>query len=257
MPSPPTLIFGDDGSANADRAWLWINSHAWPGWRIEVVSAETPQIAPLPTPEAAQLHEWEPPARRPVGGATQFGELVHLTAVIDPRLALGRAAELLVIGPSGHGLLKALHLGSTAEWLLRRPAAPTVVVRAPTPVATVLACHDGSAHATHMVQQLVALPWVAGTGICVLVVDDGRTDPEATAAMARRDFAAGEIDPEVVTAAGAPTPVISEMIGQRRPDLVALGTRGLSGIQRIRRGSTAGTIARTAPCSVFVGADVE
>jgi hypothetical protein len=30
--SVPRLVFGDDGSADADVVWLWINNHSWPGW---------------------------------------------------------------------------------------------------------------------------------------------------------------------------------------------------------------------------------
>ncbi len=33
------LVFGDDQSQAADVAWLWINSHAWPGWQIEALTA--------------------------------------------------------------------------------------------------------------------------------------------------------------------------------------------------------------------------
>ena len=36
---PKRMVFGDDGSPGADSAWLWINSHDWPGWTIEVLIA--------------------------------------------------------------------------------------------------------------------------------------------------------------------------------------------------------------------------
>ncbi len=255
MPAARTIVFGDDGSPNADRAWLWINSHEWPGWRLEVVRAEVPDLALPPTPVAAKLHEWEPPARRPVGEGAQFAELVYLTGMIDPRLALARPSDLVVIGPRGRGVLKSLHLGSTAEWLLASPVAPIVVARAATAVHSVLVCHDGSEHASHMVEQMCAFPWVSGTEVCVLVVDDGRTNPRTAEAQARADFAVGGVTPEVVTRTGNPTPVIAEELDRRNPDLVTLGTRGLTGIARLRRGSTASAIARTAPCSVLVGAD--
>ena len=35
MQPRPTLTFGDDRSPAADVCWLWINSHTWPGWRLE------------------------------------------------------------------------------------------------------------------------------------------------------------------------------------------------------------------------------
>jgi nucleotide-binding universal stress UspA family protein len=41
-------------------------------------------------------------------------------------------------------------------------------------------------------------------------------------------------------------------VERRSPDLVALGTRGLTGMRRLHHGSTAGAIARAAPCSVLL-----
>ena len=52
MQSRPTLAFGDDGSPAADVCWLWINSHTWPGWRLEIITAQGAAIGPPPTPEA-------------------------------------------------------------------------------------------------------------------------------------------------------------------------------------------------------------
>ena len=50
----------------------------------------------------------------------------------------------------------------------------------------------------------------------------------------------------------SPTTVIKRHLDEFEPDLVAFGTRGLSGLQRLRVGSTASSIARTASCSVLV-----
>lgn len=33
------MLFGDDGSTSADAAWLWVNSHDWPDWTIDVLRA--------------------------------------------------------------------------------------------------------------------------------------------------------------------------------------------------------------------------
>ena len=43
---------------------------------------------------------------------------------------------------------------------------------------------------------------------------------------------------------GKPTKVILDRVDEHRPDLVVLGTRGLTGIERLRVGSTAGAVAR-------------
>ena len=86
----------------------------------------------------------------------------------------------------------------------------------------------------------------------ILVVDDGRADVENAAAMARSEFGAVDLEPEVLDLHGKPTTAILEAIRQQAPDLVALGTRGLTGMQRLHHGSTAGAIARAACRSVLL-----
>lgn len=249
---PPTLIFGDDGSPAADVCWLWINSHAWPGWRLEIITARVPPIGPPPTTEDAALHHWDPPTPRTPFAEAAFGAIEHLSAEIDPRLALSRPADLLVIGPRGPGLLKALHLGSTAEWLLQHPIAPLLIARSGHPVRSIIACHDGSAHAQRAVGSLAKLPWVDTVEMTILVVNDGRTDTAGAAAMARTALDKVNVRPEILKVDGKPTAAIFEAMKDRSPDLVALGTSGLTGIPRLQHGSTAGAIARAARCSVLL-----
>lgn len=255
MQSGPTLAFGDDGSPAADVCWLWINSHTWPGWRLEIITAREAPIGPPPTPRDATLHQWDPPTPRRQLAETAFADVEHLTAQIDPRLALTRAADLLVIGPRGPGLLKALHLGSTAEWLLQHPVAPLVIARSGHPVRTVIACHDGSRHAQRAIQCLTNLPWIRSVEVTILVVDDGRADVEKAATTARSELATVDLQPEILDLHGKPTTVILDAIKRHAPDLVALGTRGLTGIPRLHHGSTAGALARAASCSVLLTSD--
>jgi nucleotide-binding universal stress UspA family protein len=251
-PTPRTLCFGDDGSAAADVAWLWVNSQSWPGWRLEVVTAQEPPIGP-PVPEAeSTLHPWEPPTPRAAFEEAGFATVEHLTARTDPRLALARDVDLVVVGPRGPGLLKALHLGSTAEWLLQHPPAPLVIARAGHRVRSVIACHDGSPDAQRTTDALASLPWVADVAVTVLVVDDGRTDVEAAAAAGRAALSHAGAEPTLEVVAGSPTAAIHEAVERHTPDLVALGTRGLTGLRRLQHGSTAGAIARAARCSVLL-----
>ncbi len=254
MGSHPTLTFGDDGSPAADVCWLWINSHTWPGWRLEVITAHQPPIGPLPSGEDAALHLWDPPNARTPFAETAFGDIEHLTALTDPRLALSRPTDLLVIGPRGPGLLKTLHLGSTAEWLLQHPIAPIIIARSGHAVRSVIVCHDGSPHSQRVVECLTRLSWIGGVEVTILVVNDGRTIVENAAAMAHSEFDAIGIQPEILDLDGKPTPAIFAAITERAPDLVALGTRGLTGMQRLHHGSTAGAISRAAPCSVLLAA---
>jgi nucleotide-binding universal stress UspA family protein len=246
-----TLVFGDDGSPAADVAWLQINCHAWPGWRVEVVSVETPLL----TTDYVDLHEWNPAEPRTVFSEAEFVQVAHLTAKGDPRLVLSRACDLLVIGPRGPGLLKALHLGSTADWLLTRPPAPILIARHGRPITSALLCVDGSVHANRATGVLCALPWVDRLRVTVLAVDDERVDINAATQNAAEQLEAVGADVNIRVHSGKPTPEIKDAVDRLSPDLVALGTRGLTGLHHLRVGSTASAIARTATCSVLVACE--
>jgi nucleotide-binding universal stress UspA family protein len=51
---------------------------------------------------------------------------------------------------------------------------------------------------------------------------------------------------------GRPSPTILGQIEELRPDLVVLGTRGLTGWRRLLTGSTASAVVRSAPTSCLV-----
>ena len=244
------LVFGDDGSAAADQAFLWIASHDWPGWNLEIVHAIAPPLCP-PVPAAeAELHPWSPPHPRSIEAS--FGHVEHLTGTIDPRLALLRPADLVAIGPRGTGLLKSLHLGSTAEWLLAQPAAPIAIVRRPSPVRRALIAHDGSDDADAVTRALAAMPWIREVEITVVTASDGRADADAAAARAIEILAAAGSTPSTLSTSGAPTESLVDVITASDPDLVAVGTRGLSRWPSRGLGSTANAIVRSSECTVLV-----
>src|SRR5512135_3231760 len=143
------LVFGDDGSPAADVAWLWVNNHAWPGWRAEIVHATLPPVVgpPLDTPPV--LREWEPARPRVAFTESGIDDVRHLTVEVDPRIALDSSthADLTVVGARGRGMLKAFGVGSTTDWLLQRPLTPLLVVRSAPTVHRALVCVDGSVHA--------------------------------------------------------------------------------------------------------------
>ena len=250
-----TLVFGDDSSPAADIAWLFINSHHWPGWRLEVIAAHMPETAaPLPG-HVTSLHPWNPPKPRKVFAEAQFAQTAELTAEADPRLVLSRESDLLVIGPRGPGLLKALHLGSTADWLLLHPPAPLLIARHGHAVRSVVVCADGSPHADRVTRVLAELPWADQLAITILAVDDGRTDVDIATGNARQRLETAGATVNVQVENGKPTTIILRHLADAVPDLVALGTRGLTGLRHLRLGSTASAVARAATCSVLVACD--
>ena len=194
---------------------------------------------------------WTPPWDRNRDDV-EAGTVRFLTATVDPRAMLADVeADLVVLGikPTGH--LGALMTGSTTEWLLHHPPSPLAIVRRSEPVTRVLVCTDGSVHAQRAFDAFASLPLAGGCAVTVLSVDDGR----AEASAARR--AAATLEPHtasvaVETASGRATDTILASLEETGADLVVLGTRGLTGWRRLRLGSTASAVVRSAPCDALV-----
>ena len=141
------VTFGEDGSPGAVDAWTWLTAHAWSGWDLDVVAVEKPLKSTSDSPMGYDhLHPWEPETPRDVPADCDFAGVSYFTAHHDARLVLGAdlQSDLLVIGPRGKGLMKALHIGSTAEWLVQCPNTPTVIARAGGATRTIMLCIDGS-----------------------------------------------------------------------------------------------------------------
>lgn len=246
------LAFGDDRSPGADGCWEWITSHHWQGWRLEVITAEPPADMHPIEEEESTLHTWEPEdPRRPDDRG--FSSVDHLRAKIDPRLALiSKPWDLVAIGPRGTGMLKSLHLGSTADWLVREPASPLLVARQPDPVEKVLVAADGSPHSQRAVETLVALPWLEGVAVHVVSVDDGRVDVEAALSSVDAILSKSGVDVDSATSRGSATDAIVEEIERTEPDLIVLGAKGRGGFRRLIVGSTTAAIAGSVDRSILV-----
>lgn len=258
------LVFGDDGSAAADVVWLWISNHSWPGWRISVVTAHQPPLGPPVASERSSPHPWTPPTPRRLLSAGDATQVEHLMAEADPRLVLDSFNDvaLMAIGPRGTGLLKHLHIGSTAEWLVsaHRPLAPLAVIRSARPTRQVLLCVDGSVHAQRATETLAGLPWIDDIHVTILGVTDGDAEVERGVEDAARLLESRDITSahKRLTAAIPQTATfdvrstILDTIAEDTPDLVVMGTRGVGGIRRTVLGSTAGAVLHHAPCSVLI-----
>ena len=262
----PRITFGDDRSTGSDTAWGWITAQSWPGWSVDVVRVTDaePSIEALFSHEP--LHEESPTDARTAPESSGFVVIRHLTTAYDPRIILGERTDsaLTVVGARGRGLLKTMHIGSTAEWLMRCPGNPLLVARADTPVQRILACVDGSSHARAAVDALARLPWIVGRQVGVLTVLGGDViDAQParlaadvlTEAGARAEVAVVETDPLAVTI--NPSSHILDALDATSPDLVVLGTKGVTGLRRILVGSVAGAVAHHAPCSVLLAREAD
>ena len=249
----PVLAFGDDRSEAASRCWEWIVDHRWDGWGLEIITAEPPADMHPVAPEEAELHPWQPDEPRDAaeGG---FSSVEHLRAEVDPRIALiARPWDLVAIGPRGSGFLKSLHLGSTADWLLREPASPLVIARQPGPVTRVLLAADGSAHAKRTTACLAAIPWIQDVTVEVVAVDDGQIDIESALTSATEVLSVSGAGVTTVALHGSPTRAISERIEETTPHLVAMGAKGSGGgLKQLVLGSTTAAIAGSTQCSILV-----
>lgn len=199
----------------------------------------------------ASTEPWTPPWERDVSRLTA-DRVRFLTAATDPRALLAEVnAELVVVGIKPPGPLGPVVTGSTTEWLLHHPPTPLAVVRRAEPVGRVLVCADGSPHSVRAIDAFTRMPFAVRSTVSVLVVDDGRADPDVAAATVDRLSAAVRTaEPRV--AFGRPTDAILEEAERYQPDLIVLGTRGLTGWKRLRLGSTASAVVRSAAADCLV-----
>lgn len=247
-----TLAFGDDHSVEADRCWDWIASHRWEGWSLDVVTAIPPTDMHPVTPDEARLHQWDPDHPRE-GEDFGFSQIQQLRALVDPRVALiARSWDLVAIGRRGSGMLKALHLGSTADWLLRQPASPLLIAQSKGPVQKVLVGADGSAHASRAISTLASLPWLEGLTVRLLAVDDGRVDTESALETASGELSGSSADIETITRGGGATRAILSEIENMEPDLVVMGARGQAGLKRLMLGSSTAAVAGSTDVPLLV-----
>lgn len=260
------ITFGDDGSPGADTAWGWINEQTWPDWTVDVVRVTDPDpdITSLFTHEP--LHEIDPDDARVAAATTGIAQVRHLTTAYDPRVILCEKhdSDLMVVGARGRGLLKAMHIGSTAEWLMRCPSTPLVIARSAAPVRSVVACVDGSGHADAAIDVLAAMPWLPGCEVSIVTAVEGEDVVGAAAnAAAERLATAGAstsihlLEPDPLMIAVNTRALILDAIDQLAPDLVVLGTMGRTGMPRLMVGSVAGAVAHGAKCSVLLARQAE
>ena len=252
--SLPILVLADDGTDPSTRAWDWVRSQYWPGWSIEVVTADEEDIV---WGEPAQTESWTPTWNRDPGDIR--GDKVRfLRSHVDPRAMLAKRddAKLIVVGLRTESHLEALVSGSTTEWLLHHPPAPLVVATNTNPVRKVLICVDGSAHALAALGAFASLPLSADApSVTVLAVDDGRAEANDAIADATAQLAATDIEAQRVVVPGSPTQAILDYVVAHGPDMVVLGTRGLTGLKRLRLGSTAAAVVRAAKTTCLVASD--
>lgn len=244
----PGVLFADDGEPASDVAWAWVTSHRWGGWDLQTVTVRWTAIAggvdfkpsrfvPRLPPQEAGLASWD-----------------HLEATGDPRVVLldRSDASLLVLGSHHRSHLAGLWAGSTAEWLLVHPPAPMLIARHGYPTRSVAFCVDGSSHSRRAFEAFWALPWAGDVAVSLVSVDDGVTDVERCLKVAGASLPAGTWPARVARLAG---PAKRELVGFARAnqiDLVVMGTRGLTGLTRMRVGSAVSALLKDGSVNLLI-----
>ena len=247
VPPPPTLVFADDGAAPSDVAWAWLTGHRWDGWVLETVTGRWTSVG------GAELRPSRFVRRTPPSDAA-FRSFGHRQETGDPRSFLDSRvdASLIVLGCHHRGHLAAMWAGSTAEWLLLRPPAPILLARHGFPTQSVAVCLDGGPHAQQALEAFLGMPWVAEVTAHLVSVDDGTVDVDSALAQAARAFSGRATVASATGLSGHPRTAIIDFVRSRDVDLVVMGTRGLTGVRRMRTGSTVSATLKHTQANLMV-----
>jgi nucleotide-binding universal stress UspA family protein len=188
-------------------------------------------------------------------------------------------ADLLVVGSRRRGPYATLLFGSVSADLVDMAPCPVLIARGSTVSRVVLAA-DGSDAAQRAIEIVAAWPLFDGAVVEVLSVGDAAADAAADvgtdAAVGRGDTEGvadprgGSADPLTIAQAaaqrlraagrqanatariGKPAEHILELAATSRADLVVMGTRGHTGLNRAILGSTAREVLLATEASVLV-----
>lgn len=192
--------------------------------------------------------------------------------------AYDRDIDLVVVGTHGRRGLRRLLLGSVAEEILHRAPCPVLAVRESAltpPIERVLTPVDFSEHSMralrygreiagrfgaeidllHVLKDLPTSPTFYGDNTDSLYYD---YDPDIEDRVRDRlrqlwDSVGGpETDHAEHASLGSPPSAITDLAEERAAELIVMGTRGQTGIERLLLGSVAERVLRTAGLPVLI-----
>lgn len=205
-------------------------------------------------------------ARAQVDAGVPFVEII--------RAARAHDADLVVLGAHGGHYLREWLIGTTAERVVRKGDRPVLIVKKPAegPYRRLLAAVDFSETSKKALQcalriapkAKVTLLHVYDFGLAEVLHTGGNTSAEllelqralgqqrrARLAAFARDAGLEPGKALLLVRYGYPGIVINAVAAERRVDLVAVGTQGLSGLRYILLGSVAEHVLREARCDVL------
>jgi nucleotide-binding universal stress UspA family protein len=282
------ILFATDGSIGAQNARDFLGSlPLTPGTELLVVSivpcSRTEEVNPASTEETEQRRSWADLAayRLARAGLSTDSLLVegHPAEQIC-RLAEQKAVDLVVMGSRGRAALARFLLGSVSYQVLKHaPASVLLVKRAFRPIEKAMIGVDGSADSDRAVAFLRTFPLppeVSVEAVHVIQVrppfcstSEGYSE---TAEMSRAteslrvaaeaegkrvlvsaaEALEGSYRVETLISEGPAANTLVDLVGSRGSDLLVVGSRGLTGVDRFLMGSVSTQVAVHAPCSVLV-----
>jgi nucleotide-binding universal stress UspA family protein len=199
-------------------------------------------------------------------------------ATVIVEQALDLRAELIVVGSRGLGRLRSMLLGSVSAEVVDHAPCPVLVARAAS-IGPILVAVDGSDSARRAVEHLADTRYLAGHPMHVLTVGpllhaglpywamnvaDSRVETyqdlaaeerrrtEAKAARAAEELARAGFDVRWTISGGDAAHEILQAAQNFDCDLIVLGSRGLTGIDRVLLGSVARNVLLHASASVLI-----
>ncbi len=196
------------------------------------------------------------------------------------RIAEEKEIDLVVLGSRGRSTLARFFLGSVSQRAAKHASGPVLIVKPPAePIEEVLVGVDGSEDSKLAVEFLKKFPLPHETRVTAVHVvhvpspafGDARGYYE-TAELGgelERLRTAAEVEGkkvleeaseslrdsykvETLVTAGPPARRLIELAGDRGANLVVVGCRGLTGVERFLMGSVSLQVCHHAPCSVLV-----
>ena len=211
------------------------------------------------------------------GVTATAGVLIGHPAEVICADAANFKAEIIIIGSRGHGALANALLGSVSAAVVDHAPCPVLVART-SAIHRIMLGFDGSP-AAMAACNLVSSPLFDGADLMAAVVADTRWPwwsgvPEtagipslpaqeamseaaidharAAAAQVRDALAARDCACESVLLEGDPASALIGEATRQGVDLIAMGSRGYTGLRRLALGSVARNVLLHAPCSVLI-----
>jgi nucleotide-binding universal stress UspA family protein len=187
--------------------------------------------------------------------------------------------DLVIIGSHGHGAIASFALGSVSAEVVDHAPCPVLIARRPT-LGPIVLGHDGSDSATQAETLVATWPFLAREPVRVVSVDrilppwyfgsdagmssgingeflqelldQERAESELTTATAVARLTASGARASADVRQGTAAEGLLDAITETGAQLVVVGSRGNTGLNRLLLGSVARKVLYQAPCSVLI-----